>query len=254
MAIIVFQHEQAVGPGRLGAALRDHAQGLDIRRLDLDWRGRGGHGLPAGTGVAGRGGVPPDFDNVDGVISLGGGQNVGEGHPWMEAEIEFLREAHQRQLPLVGVCLGHQLIAHALGGKVGPAEKPEWGFTKVHQHPVANTDVILAGIAWTTWQFQAHNQEVKEPPPGATVLQYSERCKAQSLRMGLRTYTFQYHFAFDRAMLEAVAKDSTASMQAAGTDAAAITKQTDEHYEEFARLADRLCGNLAAFLFPVGRG
>ena len=73
MAIIVFQHSPLGGPGRLGACLRDHGFKLDIRRLDLLGRERGL-------------GVPADFDDVHGVISLGGPQNVGEPHAWMEAD------------------------------------------------------------------------------------------------------------------------------------------------------------------------
>jgi GMP synthase (glutamine-hydrolysing) len=249
MAIIVFQHGRDVGPGRLGLTLRDHGAQLDVRRLDLDARTRG---LPAGTGVSGKGGVPPDFDNVDGVISLGGGQNVGEIHPWMPAEVEFVKEAHARQLPLVGVCLGHQLVAHALGGKVAPMTKPEYGFTTVTQLPIANTDTILAGIPWTTHQFQSHSQEVKELPPGATLLQSSAACKVQCFRAGLRTYCFQYHFECDRPSVELLCRDD-AALAAAGLDMTLVKSQADEHYASFARLADRLCVNLAAYLFYVGR-
>jgi GMP synthase (glutamine-hydrolysing) len=240
MAIIVFQHSEIGVPGRLGLTLRDQGRTLDIRRLDL----------PAGAGVRH---VPPDFDGVEAVVSLGGPQNIGEEYPWMAAEIEYLGEAHRRRLPLVGICLGCQLIAHALGGKVGPMDKPEWGFTAVSQHPVANTDTILAGIPWTTRQFQAHGQEVKEPPGAATLLESSAACRVQSFRAGLRTYAFQYHFECDRDMIRGFAAGSADELRAAGLDAAAVERQADEHYERFARAADRLCGNLASYLFPVSR-
>lgn len=244
MSIIVFQHGPDVGPMRLGAALRDLACTLDIRRLDL---------APSRPGDP-RCRVPPDFDNVEGVVSLGGGQNVGENHPWMDAEIGYLREAHRRQLPLVGICLGCQLIAHALGGKVGPMNKPEWGFTTVTQHPIANTETILAGVPWATPQFQAHGQEVKELPAGATLLQSSPACQVQSFRAGLRTYAFQYHFEFDRAGIAAVCGPGGAGVPpASGLDIAVIDRQMKESYDTFARVSDRLCDNLAAYLFPVGR-
>lgn len=237
MAIIVFQHFAAGAPGRIGVTFRDHAIKLDIRRLDLPKSVRNPH-------------IPPDFDNVDGVISLGGPQNVGDPLPWMDAEMEFIRQAHMRQLPVVGVCLGAQLIATALGGKVAPLPRPEWGFPVVSQLPVANTDTILAGIPWHTRQFQAHAWGVQELPPGATLLQTSEACKVQSFRAGIRTYAFQYHFECDREMVTTYASGSGAELGAAGLDAASLAAQADEHYPRFATLADRLCVNIVSYLFP----
>ncbi|MBC7773695.1 MAG: type 1 glutamine amidotransferase [Pyrinomonadaceae bacterium] len=240
MAIIILQHSPIGTPGRLGLTLRDHGFKLDIRRLDLPFSRTNPH-------------VPVDFDNVDGVVSLGGPQNVGDSHPWMQPEIEFLRETHKRQLPLVGICLGHQLIAEALGGKVGPMDKPEWGFTETFQYPVANTDVVLSGVPWTSRQFQAHAQEVKELPIGATLLQSSSQCKVQSFRAGLRTYSFQYHLECDKDMVNRFAETSRDELSASGLDTGAIKAQADQHYDRFAVVSDRLCVNLAAFLFPVGR-
>jgi len=240
MAIIVFQHSPLGTPGRLGLTLRDHASKLDIRRLDLPLTRTNFH-------------VPADFDNVEGVISLGGPQNVGDDLPWMQPEIDFLRETHKRQIPLLGICLGHQLIAHALGGKVAPMTQPEWGFPLVHQLPVANTDTLLAGVPWSSRQFQAHAQEVKELPPGATLLQSSEMCKIQAFRAGLRTYSFQYHFECDREMVQSFADSSRDELATLGLDPAAITAQADQHYDRFAVTADRICVNLAMYLFNVGR-
>jgi GMP synthase-like glutamine amidotransferase len=235
MSIIVFQHGDGIGPGRLGATLRDHGLALDIRRPDL-------HGARA---------VPPDFDNVHAVISLGGNQNVGEPHDWMAREIEFLRAAHQRQLPVVGVCLGHQLIAAALGGKVGPMDRYHVGFEQVSINPTGQTETLLAGIAWDSMQYQDHGQEVKELPPDATLLASSAACKVEAFRAGLRTYGFQNHFEADRAMIEAWAAGNGALLARAGVTSGDIAAQCDRHYASFARLADRLCVNIATFLFPA---
>jgi GMP synthase-like glutamine amidotransferase len=238
MLILVLQHAASCTPGRIGLTLRDHAHKLDIRRLDLPESRTNRH-------------IPPDFDNIDAVISLGGPQNVGENLPWMQPEIEFLRETHRRQIPLLGVCLGAQMVAHALGGKVAPMPKPEWGFPVVSQLPIANTETILAGIPWHTRQFQAHAQEVQELPPGATLLQSSAACKVQAFRVGIRTYAFQYHFECDREMVNAFAAGSAAELAAAGLSVAQVNAEADEHYPRFAICADRLCVNLASFLFPV---
>ena len=237
MAIIVFQHSAVSAPGRIGTIFRDLGFKLDIRRLDR----------------LGREGVPPDFDNVHGVISLGGPQNVGESHPWMEAELAYLREAHRLQLPVVGVCLGAQLIAHALGGQVGPMERAEWGFTKVSINTFGQVETVLAGIPWDSHQFQAHGQEVKQPPPDSTLLASSALCKVQAFRAGIRTYGFQYHFECTREMIEQFVATDKGDMQRAGAAAGDIAAQLERHYDIFARSADRLCDNLAMYLFPLQR-
>jgi GMP synthase (glutamine-hydrolysing) len=245
MAIIVFQHSPLCGAGRLGATLRDHGFKLDIRRLD--------------TGGAAGGGVPPDLDNVHGVVSMGGPQNVGESHAWMEPQYAFLRKAHAAQLPIIGVCLGAQLIAHALGGQVGPmtdaAGRPklEAGFHKVSINPTGQIEPMLAGILWDSMQFQMHGHEVRQLPPDSTLLASSVACKSQAFRVGLRTFGFQYHFECDRPMVDVLTKDSEEWMRPAGVTVSDVAAQADRCYPEFARLADRLCVNLATLLFPVER-
>ena len=135
MAIIVLQHTASEGPGRLGTTLRDFGRKLDIRRLDLP------AGDPGAGGLAARNQhVPTDFDGVDGILTLGGGMMVGDPLPWMQPELDFLAAAHKRNLPIVGICLGAQMIAKALGGEVGPMPNPpgpEWGLGTVKQLPVA---------------------------------------------------------------------------------------------------------------------
>lgn len=231
MAIIVFQHSEANRPGRIGAILRDHAHALDVRRLDL--------GDP----------VPPDFDNVSGVVSLGGPQDVGDGSAWMDAEAEYLRAAHERQLPVVGVCLGAQLIAHALGGEVGPMDAPEVGFFDLTLTGAAHVDTAFAGILWTHRTFCHHACEIKSLPPGATNLASSAACAVQAFRAGMRTYAFQFHFEADRALALAINEHGGEPSIEAGE----LNAQFDAHYPTFARLSDRLCENLAAHVFPAAK-
>jgi GMP synthase-like glutamine amidotransferase len=233
MAILVFQHCDSETPGRLGAVLRDHAFDLDIRRPDA-----GGE-------------VPSDVDDIDGVIALGGPQRLADARePWIAREIEFLKEAHARQLPVVGICLGQQMIALALGGAVGPMDGPEVGFADVDLTAAGQTDPILAGVAWRSPQFHLHHDEVKGAPPGAVVLASSARCPVQAFRAGLRTYAFQYHPEFDRAMIHAALAASRDMLVRAGTNAAQVEAQAERHAEAFERLGRRVCENIAAYLIP----
>ncbi len=240
MAIVVLQHAESDSLGRLAAIFRDGAHKLDIRRLDLD-TARGGKG------------VPTDLDNVSGVIVLGGPMNVSDNPPWMAAELEFIRKAHGEQLPLIGICLGHQLIAAALGGEVGPAEKPEAGFTKVSVVGAGQTDTVLAGVPWMSMQFQSHGQEVKKLPPDAALLMSSASCKVQAFKVGLRTYGFQFHFEVQRPDIDDFSRDgfTTGLCTALGISPADFKHQADEHFARFNEIGDRIGHNLTGTLFPT---
>lgn len=235
MAIIVFQHSDMCRPGRLGVTFRDHALKLDIRCLH--------------EGDA----VPTDFDNVDGVISLGGPQNVDQNHPWMSREIEFIKEAHNRMLPVIGVCLGCQLMAVALGGKVAkmPDDRgPEMGFVDLNILPPGQTDTVLSGIAWKSPQLASHFYEVTELPPGATLLASSAKCKVQVWKAGMRSYGFQFHPECDHPTADALILDDESELPKVGLDRAAWRKQLETNYEAYARLSNRLAVNLATYLVP----
>lgn len=235
--IIVFQHGDLEGPGRLGATLRDHAFRLDIRRPDRD----------------GEGAVPRDLDNVHGVISLGGAMNVGDPLVWMDREMAFLKAAHQAALPVIGVCLGAQMLAAALGGKVEKMARPEWGLAPVSLTVPGQTETILAGIPWSSPQFHAHGYQVTELAPESALLASSAACKVQAYRCGLRSFGFQYHFECDRAAIERYASRNGPLLQQAETSPEAVTRQLDAHYPMFARVANRLCVNIATLVFPVDR-
>lgn len=235
MSIIVFQHHDAERLGRLGSALRDHGHRLDIRRPDLD-------GVSA---------IPADLDNVRGVVSLGGPQNVGDADAWLSAESSFLRLAHEAELPVVGICLGAQLLAHALGGTVTKMAHPEVGFlpVRVNAGP-PQTEIMLAGVPWETPFFHLHAHEVGTVPPGAMVLQSSDACKVQSFRAGIRSFGFQYHFEVDRPMISTFCDQFAETLGEAGMSCESIHAQADEHYERMAVVGDRLCSNFVNFAFP----
>lgn len=238
MAILIFQHSDLSTPGRLGLTLRDHGLSTRIVRPD--------RGEP----------IPPDLDNVDGIVSLGGPQNMDEHKaepgrwPWIEHEMRLMREAHARQMPLVGLCLGSQMMAVALGGEVQPMPAPEMGFHEWTILPAGQTDTVLSGIAWSSPTFQVHGREVAKLPPGAALLGSTKACKAQAWRAGMRSYGFQFHFECDRASIDRFAEADKDDFRRAGLGVDDVKRQADKHYAAYARLADRLCLNIAQYLFP----
>ncbi len=241
MAIIILQHGEDGGPGRLGVALRDHGYKLDLRRADLP------------VSAANRG-VPRDLDDVSGIVILGGEQNVTDisRYPWMQDEAALIRKAHAAQVPLVGICLGAQLIAHALGGVVGPKDAPECGFAMMDVTVPGQTETMMAGVPWKSPQLFFCGQEVTTLPVGAMTLATTASMKVAAYKVGLRTYGFLCHFEHDRAAAESSAAHVCGASRGVSPRADMQT-QLAEHYETFARVSERLCGNIAAYLLPESR-
>jgi len=235
MAILVFEHHAMETSARLGQTLRDHGHALRVVRTYA--------GDP----------VPADLDDIDGVVSMGGPMNIDQAneHPWITEEAAFIKAAHDAGLPVVGVCLGAQLIAHALGGKVQKGDKPEMGWLPVSQFRPGFPDTILGGIPWKTDQFHSHCQQVAELPPGGVLMASSECCKHQAFRVGLTTYAFQYHFEWTRSDIQGVLEQFGQWIADSGYSADDIRAQADEKYDLYRHLGDRLCEQLATLVFCI---
>jgi len=232
MPIIVIQHADIGGPGRLGTALLDQAHALRVVRID--------RGEP----------LPPDLDDVQGVLALGGPQSVVDNIPWFADEIAFLRQSHHQGLPTIGICLGAQLLAKAIGGECGRMDKSEIGFEPVRVEIPGQTDSMLAGVPWTSHQFEIHNDEITKLPAGATRLMTNDACAIQAFRAGLRSYGFQFHLEFDLETILDVCDEAAPLLEQAGVTKASIREQIDEHYARFDEVASRLCNNLVTLCFP----
>lgn len=233
MSIVVFQHIHTEGPAALGRALQD--SGHRLRTIKLY------DGDP----------VPSDLDDVDGVVSMGGPMNVDQAaqHAWIDSQMAYLKAAHDEHVPIVGICLGAQLIAAALGGKVATMTEPEVGWQNIRMAFPGTIDPIHTGLGWDTMQFHLHGQEVTELPPGAAPLARSRLCKNQAFKVGLTTYAFQYHFEWDRLALDTFVDDPLVIH--AGGSPESIRAESKLHYEDYRRLGDRLCNTIATILMRV---
>ncbi len=242
MSIVCLEHFVRGGPGRIGLTFRDHGFVVDSRRADLN-------------SIGSRVGVPTDLDNIQGLIIMGGPQNVTdiERYPWMQAEVDLIRKAHAAEVPIIGVCLGSQLIAHALGGKVAPRASPAIGFYPMSLSAAGQTEPLLAGVPWTSPQLFSCGQEITELPPGATILASTPVNKHSMFRVGLRTFASLAHFECDRPYVNLLMAASKDQMPAAGVNPDLISAQIDRDYALYTRASDRICVNLAAYLFPLRR-
>jgi GMP synthase-like glutamine amidotransferase len=127
---------------------------------------------------------------------MGGPMDVWdvEDHPWLVAEKKAIRRwVRELQRPMLGVCLGHQLLADALGGTCGPQRPAEIGILDIELTEPGRKDPIFAGMASHQKCLQWHSVRVAQPPDEAVVLARSSLCSCQAMRIGRNVYSMQYH-------------------------------------------------------------
>ncbi|KGF70000.1 hypothetical protein LL06_07175 [Hoeflea sp. BAL378] len=142
-----------------------------------------------------------DLGDVDGLWVLGGPMQVWQTEelPWLAREIEVIRHAVlDRKMPYFGICLGHQLLAHALGGKVSQANESEIGLHHVEKH---GDPPLLSGVSSRFPCFQWHSAEISRLPEGAEILAASGRCGVQVMQWGTTASSVQFHAEMDAATL-----------------------------------------------------
>lgn len=155
-----------------------------------------------------------------GVIVTGSAAMVTERRDWSERSAAWLAEAAQAGLPLLGICYGHQLIAHALGGEVGDNPRGrEMGTVMVELLPDAATDPLLAGLPGRFAAQTTHLQSVLRPPPGATVLARSAQDACQAYRWGTCVWGVQFHPEFSTLHMRGYIRARRAALAQEGCDA-----------------------------------
>ncbi|TKI06168.1 glutamine amidotransferase [Martelella alba] len=149
-----------------------------------------------------RGDALPDPGNLSAVIITGSWSMVTDHAPWSEMTAVWVREIHQRAIPLLGVCYGHQLIAYALGGTV--ADNPhgwEGGLQQVQMIGQEEADPLFFGLPRQFTAWLSHRQTVVCPPAQARVLACSSQDACQILRYGPYAYSLQFHPEFNQALM-----------------------------------------------------
>ena len=177
MHILVLQHKRIEHPGIFRTFLKDDGHTYDAIELD-------------------EGEALPELDGYDALWVMGGPMDVWqeEQHPWLVTEKAFIREAVEtRGMPYLGLCLGHQLLAEALGGEVGVSRIPEIGVLDVQLTEAGATGVLFDGFPEVFPCLQWHSAEVTRMPTGAQCLATSPACAVQAMRWETRALSAQFH-------------------------------------------------------------
>lgn len=146
----------------------------------------------------------PDLDEIDGLYLTGSHSMVSDAEPWSEALKPWLREARARDLPMLGVCYGHQLMAAAFGGvsDYHPAGR-ESGTHTVTLTASGREDALLGALPERFPAQLTHAQSVLEAPRDAEVLARNAHDAHQALRYGPRQWSVQFHPEFTPAVMRA---------------------------------------------------
>jgi GMP synthase (glutamine-hydrolysing) len=217
MRVLALTHGSNVGPGVFADAIREAGHELVERVVPAD-------GLPA--------------HGADAAIVLGGAMHPDEEetHGWLRAEVEWIADALARGTPLLGVCLGSQLIARAGGARVYRAAEPEVGWLPVDV--AGNGDPLAAALPRRFDAFQFH-EYTHDLPDGAVELARSAVC-TQAYRLG-SAWGVQFH---PEVRLEQIESWAAEEPHAVG-DVAAFVEESRRRIDDWNELGRRLC---AAFL------
>jgi GMP synthase (glutamine-hydrolysing) len=226
MRVLAVTHQRDAGPGVFADAAQARGVALDEWFI--------AEGKPA----------PGDPYSYDAVMTFGASAHPDqeEEHAWLRQEKELLAGLIEREVPVLGVCLGSQLVAIAAGGAVRRASEPEIGWYEVGVTEEGEGDALLAPLAPSFEAFEWHSYEV-ELPPGAVVLARSAVC-VQAYRFGELAWGVQFHAEVSRANAAAWIDeyDVDPDAVAMGIDPAKLHAETAPRIDGWNELGRELCG------------
>lgn len=232
--VLVFQHVPYEPLGTLDPLLKD--SGCRIRYVNF---GREPESRPT-------------LDGYEALIILGGPMNSDQidSYPNLISEVEIIREAVGRDMSVLGICLGAQLLARALGGTVSRNAVREIGWYDVEMTEAGLNDPVLSTFAPTQEVFQWHEDGITLPPD-ADLLAGSPASSVQAFRYGEHAYGFQFHLEVNRPLIDrwltVPAHRATLEEEEGTIDPGAIRHQADTSIgpledlsrETFSRWIDR---------------
>lgn len=237
MRVLSITHERDAGPGVFADAIPAAGGALE------QW-------FRAETGAP-----PADPTAYDAVMTFGGSMHVDQRqeHGWIADEISLLRELLERGTPLLGVCLGAQLLSEAAGGDARRAREPEIGWFEVEVTDAGAQDPLLGPLAPRFEAFEWHSYECGMPAR-ATTLARTPVC-AQAFRVGETAWGIQFHAEVSVADVEHWIDEYREAEDGdrAAVDPEALRAQTLPRMAAWNDLGRELCGRfLAAVARPVG--
>ncbi|MFI9052079.1 methyltransferase domain-containing protein [Streptomyces sp. NPDC053427] len=226
MTVLVVEHVPGEGPYAIGEAIA--AAGLRMRVCRV-WAGDP---------------VPGSLDGVAALVVMGGPMSAcgDDGFPTRSAEVALLRSALAAGVPVLGVCLGAQLLALAAGGVARPGWGPQIGWGEIRTREAASRDPLLAG-APKRWRVLHWHGDTMDLPAAAVPLASCDRYPVQAFRVGGSAWGLQFHLEVDAAAVDAFvtafpeeAATAPGLREAAPAELAALAPHRDRVFGRFAAL------------------
>jgi GMP synthase (glutamine-hydrolysing) len=234
---VVLTHEEFEGPARIADAIARVGYEIDLRALHR------GNALPF------------DLERDELLIVMGGPMGVGDlarpEYSFLQREVDLLRQRVEDDAPVLGICLGAQLLAHAAGAAVRPmmtadgrSRLYEVGWGSVRFHGEAD-DGLLEGIASEAVMLHWHG-DTFDLPAGARLFASSGVCRNQGFQLGRRLFGLQFHCEASAEDIEAFLREDAEFVAKAhgegGVDR--VRRETAHHIDEFRDVGDRLLQNI----------
>ena len=230
-SVAFLQHGESDKPGILADVLLGRGISLDIIRADL--------GQP----------IPENLESYDGLAVGGGAQAAYQTDlfPYLADEIRLVRQTVTAQKPVLGLCLGAQLMAAALGGSVRPSGFAEIGFYPVVLEPPADFDSLWTGMPKEFVPAHWHG-DIFELPPGAMPLGHSQLTPRQAYRLGPHSYGFQFHLEMTPEIFEEMVGSSREELLEQGYDPDQLIAQARKCLPPLRPVAETVFSRWADFL------
>ncbi len=191
--------------------------------------------------------VPKDMKGAGWLIVMGGPESVYQldRFPYLRDEIALIESALAAGRPVLGVCLGSQLLAAALGANVRRAAHREIGWYPVRMQAAANSDRLMRGLPAEFVAAHWHS-DVFDLPAGAVALASSELTEVQAFRHGTNAWGLLFHAEMTERIIAALVSEFGEGLRRAGIDGDAILAEAPRHLPHLRRLAETVFGRWAA--------
>ncbi len=188
----------------------------------------------------------PAVGEWDGLVVLGGPYSVYSSgqYPFLRQEIDLIRQALALGKPVLGICLGSQLLAAALGAMVRPAATPEIGWLAVRLEPAARADRLFRNLPASFVTCVWHG-DVFDLPPDAVSLARSEMTACQAFRHGTNAYGLLFHLEMKAEMVAACVRAFEPRLRQAGIDPAHCVGEAADHLRSLLPVAEAVFGGWA---------
>ncbi|MDZ7262692.1 MAG: type 1 glutamine amidotransferase [candidate division KSB1 bacterium] len=225
---LILQHVSPEGPGLIRQWLEENSQQFVICHL---WQEP----------------IIQDSKDIRGLIIMGGpmSANDEQQYPFLRSELQLIETCLRQDLPILGICLGSQLLAKALGAQVYRGPKPEIGWYPIYFSQEAQTDDLFKGEPGQCWVFHWHG-ETFDLPKGAKLLASSAAYPHQAFKYENHAYGLQFHLEMTEEMINEWVKINKEELFSPGQSAPTKILRDTQHYlremQEFGRhVVNRFC-------------